>query len=118
SGPRLNPEDDYRAHRQVYDLKYRGLGDPLELVGKAHQEHYIVEEAEYSSGRDLFEHDVEYSNGAGTDWYWKRCNATGGKPNFWGRAAARFGDIDFKAAGRDGFGEHWPVDYAEIAPWF
>src|SRR6266849_3646875 len=118
SGPRMNPEKDYRGHRQVYDLKYRGYGDPLRLKGKAHREPYSVEESEYSEGRDLFEHDVAYSNGPGTDWYWKRCKATGGKANFWGRSSARYGDIDFKAADLDGFGENWPVDYAEISPWF
>src|SRR6266849_2786271 len=117
-GARMNPEKDYRGHRQVYDLKYRGYGDPLRLKGKAHREPYSVEESEYSEGRDLFEHDVAYSNGPGTDWYWKRCKATGGKANFWGRSSARFGDIDFKAADLDGIGENWPVDYAEISPWF
>src|SRR5437660_9674247 len=90
----------------------------MRLKGKAHQEPYSVEESEYSEGRDLFEHDVAYSNSPGTDWYWKRCKATGGKANFWGRSSARFGDIDFKAADLDGFGENWPVDYAEISPWF
>ena len=116
SGPRMDPQKDYRGHRQVYDLKYRGFGDPLRFKGKAHQEPYSVEESEYSEGRDLFEHDIAYSNAPGTDWYWKRCKATGGKANFWGRSSARFGDIDFKAADLDGFGENWPVDYAEIAP--
>ena len=118
SGPRTNPTTDYRRHRQVYDLKYRGYGNPLRLKGKAHQEPYSVEESEYSEGRDLFEHDVAYSNAPGTDWYWKRCKGTGGKANFWGRSSARFGDIDFKAADLDGFGENWPVDYAEMSPWF
>src|SRR6266700_4064630 len=118
SGPRTDPDKDYRNHQQVYDLKYRGYGDPLRLKGKAHQEPYSVEESEYSEGRDLFEHDVAYSTAPGTDWYWKRCKATGGKANFWGRSSARFGDIDFKAADLDGFGENWPVDYAEISPWF
>src|ERR1700758_3028734 len=118
SGPRIDPTEDYRGHRQVYDLKFRGYGNPLRFEGKAHQEPYSVEESEYSEGRDLFEHDVAYSNAPGTDWYWKRCKGTGGKANFWGRSSARFGDIDFKAADLDGFGENWPVDYAEIAPWF
>jgi len=118
SGPRTNPAKDYRRHRHVYDLKYRGYGNPLRLEGKAHQEPYSVEESEYSEGSDLFEHDVAYSNEPGTDWYWKRCKGTGGKANFWGRSSARFGDIDFKAADLDGFGENWPVDYAEISPWF
>lgn len=118
SGPRTNPETDYRGHRQVYDLQYRGYGDPLRFKDKAHQEPYSVEESEYSEGSDLFEHDVAYSNAPGTDWYWKRCKGTGGKANFWGRSSARFGDIDFKAADLDGFGENWPVDYAEMTPWF
>ena len=67
SGPRTDPDRDYRGHRQGYDLKYRGYGDPLRLQGKAHQEPYSVEESEYSEGRDLFEHDVAYSNAPGTD---------------------------------------------------
>ena len=118
SGPRMEPGKHYRLHRQPYDLKFRGLGDPMVLAGRAHQELYSVEESEYNAGPELFEHDVTYSNAPGTDWYWKRCKATGGKANFWGRSSARFGDIDFKAARLDGFGEDWPVDYSEIAPWF
>ncbi len=118
SGQRTNPAEDYRLHRQPYDLKFRGLGNPLALQGKPHQEHYTVEESEYSEGRDLFEHDITYSIAPGSDWYWKRCKATGGKANFWGRSSARFGDIDFKAAELDGVGENWPVDYAEMSPWF
>jgi choline dehydrogenase-like flavoprotein len=118
SGPRTQPATDYRMHRQVYDLKYRGYGDPLALKGRAHQERYSVEESEYNEGPHLWEHDIAYSNGAGTDWYWKRCKGTGGKANFWGRSSCRYGDIDFKAASLDGVGVDWPVDYAEIAPWF
>ncbi len=118
SGPRTNPTKDYRQHRQVYDLKYRGFGDPMLLADSPHQERYSVEETEYNEGPHLWEHDVTYTNAPGTDWGWKRCKGTGGKTNFWGRSSARFGDIDFKAASLDGFGEDWPVDYAEISPWF
>jgi choline dehydrogenase-like flavoprotein len=118
SGPRIQPAKHYKLHRQVYDLKYRGYGDPMSLQGKAHQEHYSIEESEYSDGPEIWEHDVAYANAPGTDWYWKRCKGTGGKANFWGRSSARFGDIDFKAADLDGFGDNWPLDYAEIAPWF
>ncbi len=118
SGPRTIPAKDYRQHRHVYDLKYRGLGDPLILKDCAHQERYSIEESAFNEGPHLWEHDVVYSNAPGTDWYWKRCKGTGGKANFWGRSSCRFGDIDFKAASLDGFGEDWPVDYAEISPWF
>ena len=44
SGPRTIPAKDYRQHRQVYDLKYRGFGDPMILADSPHQEHYSVEE--------------------------------------------------------------------------
>lgn len=40
SGPRTDPDQDYRNHRQVYDLKYRGYGDPLRFKDKPHQEPY------------------------------------------------------------------------------
>ena len=49
---------------------------------------------------------------------WPRCNAVGGKTNFWGRSSARFGDIDFRAASLDGYGVDWPVSYADIAPYY
>src|SRR5213596_3777319 len=62
SGPRTEPAKDYKLHRQVYDLKYRGYGNPMRLEGKAHQEPYSVEESEYSDASDIFEHDVAYSN--------------------------------------------------------
>jgi choline dehydrogenase-like flavoprotein len=67
SGPRTDPAKDYRLHRQPFDLKYRGYGNPLRFEGKAHQEPYSVEESEYSEGRDLFEHDIAYSTAPGTD---------------------------------------------------
>ncbi|MBI3476008.1 MAG: GMC family oxidoreductase [Acidobacteria bacterium] len=118
SGPRTDPEKDYKLHRQSFDLKYRGFGDPTIHNGLAHRERYSVEETEYNEGPHLWEHDVAYSNAVGTNWYWKRCKGTGGKANFWGRSSCRYGDIDFKAASLDGFGEDWPVDYAEISPWF
>ena len=55
----------------------------------------------------------------GTSWEWPRCHAVGGKTNFWGRSAARMGDIDFKTASVDGgYDVDWPVTYDEIAPYY
>ena len=42
----------------------------------------------------------------------------GGRTNVWGRQSYRMGDLDFKAASRDGFGEDWPLSYADLAPWY
>ncbi len=54
----------------------------------------------------------------GTKYAWVRARCVGGKTNIWGRLALRLSDIDFKAASRDGFGEDWPISYADIAPYY
>jgi choline dehydrogenase-like flavoprotein len=110
SGRRLDPAKDFRNHKMSYDLKYRGFGDP-----KKRDQYYHIEN-EYSDG--LWEHGITYTTAPGTQWEWPRCHAVGGKTNFWGRSAARFGDIDFRAASLDGFGADWPLTYKEIAPYY
>lgn len=110
SGRRVDPARDFRNHRQRYDLKYRGFGDPKTRHIRYHDEN------EYTEG--LWEHDVVYTTAPGTEWEWLRVKVTGGKANFWGRSSARFGDIDFRAASLDGFDVDWPLTYGEIAPYY
>ena len=54
----------------------------------------------------------------GTPYAWVRARRLGGKTNIWGRLALRLSDCDFKAASRDGFGEDWPISYADISPYY
>src|SRR5712691_10040789 len=110
SGRRLDPAKDFRNHRQPYDMLYRGFGDPRK------RDRYYHIENEYTDG--LWEHGITYTTAPGTVWEWPRCHAVGGKTNFWGRSSARFGEIDFKAASRDGAGVDWPITYEEIAPYY
>jgi len=119
SGPRIIPAKDFRGHRQKYDLKYRGFGDPKIRANYPAPWNRMEEHGgEFTEGPKFWEHEIAYSNAPGSNWVWTRCKATGGKANFWGRSSCRFGDIDFKAASLDGFDVDWPVDYAEMAPWF
>jgi choline dehydrogenase-like flavoprotein len=111
AGRRLDPQKDFRNHKQPYDLKFRGMNSPEKRklsIG------YM--DNEYTDG--IWEHDIVFTTAAGTEWTWRRCFAVGGKTNFWGRSSARFSDIDFKAASRDGYDVDWPVTYAEIAPYY
>jgi choline dehydrogenase-like flavoprotein len=110
SGRRFDPAKDFRNHKQSYDMKYRGFGDP-----RRRDQYYHIE-SEYTDG--LWEHGITYTTAPGTIWEWPRCHGVGGKTNFWGRSSARFGDIDFKAASLDGAGVDWPISYAEIAPYY
>ncbi len=49
---------------------------------------------------------------------WWRSRMLGGRTNHWSRIALRHGPYDFKPRSRDGLGFDWPVDYAEIAPYY
>ena len=42
----------------------------------------------------------------------------GGRSLSWGRQSYRMGDIDFKCADRDGFGENWPISYKDLVPYY
>ncbi len=54
----------------------------------------------------------------GTPYAWVRAQVLGGKTNFWGRGALRYGPLQFKAASRDGFDVDWPISYEEVAPYY
>src|SRR5262249_56271469 len=36
----------------------------------------------------------------------------------WGRESDGTSDTDFKAASRDGYGDDWPISYADVAPYY
>ncbi|MBV8809311.1 MAG: GMC family oxidoreductase [Acidobacteriaceae bacterium] len=111
AGRRLNPRKDFRNHRMPYDMKFRGFGDP-----KLRAQSYGYMDNEYTQG--IWEHEIIFTTAPGTKWMWPRCFAVGGKTNFWGRSSARFSQIDFRAASRDGYDIDWPVTYEEIAPYY
>ncbi|HXE14104.1 MAG TPA: GMC family oxidoreductase [Bryobacteraceae bacterium] len=54
----------------------------------------------------------------GTRYTWARSRVVGGKTNLWGRLALRLSDYDFKARDHDGYGENWPISYADLAPYY
>lgn len=111
AGRKLDPEKDFRNHRMPWDMKYRGFGDP-----KRRAISYGYMDNEYT--HDAWEHEIPFTTAPGTKWMWPRCYAVGGKTNFWGRSSARFSEIDFRAASRDGYDVDWPLTYDEIAPYY
>ncbi len=54
----------------------------------------------------------------GTPYAWVRARVLGGKTNLWGRVSLRFSEQDLKGKSFDGFGEDWPIGYADIAPYY
>jgi choline dehydrogenase-like flavoprotein len=71
--------------------------------------------SDYSKNIVVDEKDNPYT---GTNYAWVRARLLGGKTNIWGRLALRLSDYDFKAKSRDGYGEDWPISYADIQPYY
>ena len=48
----------------------------------------------------------------------ERSRGLGGKTMLWNAVALRFSQRDFKGREHDGVGEDWPLDYADMAPYY
>ncbi|MFV0252218.1 MAG: GMC oxidoreductase, partial [Beutenbergiaceae bacterium] len=70
-------------------------------------------------GRFLVD-DLEdpYSTPLGHPYLWIRGKQLGGRMHAYGRVLQRMTDLDFKAASRDGYGNDWPIEYADLVPWY
>jgi choline dehydrogenase-like flavoprotein len=71
--------------------------------------------SDYSKNIVVDEKDHPYT---GTRYAWVRARCLGGKTTIWGRLALRMSDYELKARSRDGFGEDWPISYADLAPYY
>jgi choline dehydrogenase-like flavoprotein len=68
----------------------------------------------------LFVNDREnpYTTPRDAFYLWIRGRQLGGRLHTYGRMLLRMTDYDFKAASRDGYGEDWPISYADLAPYY
>ena len=92
-GPQAGIVREYDHYRAVYN----GIGSP-------YTRHLLTDER-----------DMPYT---GTPYAWARLRALGGKTLVWGRVALRLSDYDLKAKSHDGYGEDWPIGYADLAPYY
>ena len=49
---------------------------------------------------------------------WMRGYHKGGRSLLWGKQSYRLSPIDFEANSKDGIAIPWPINYAELAPWY
>jgi choline dehydrogenase-like flavoprotein len=115
AGPPVNPARDFTSHTWPYQMMYRGFGPP----GWKQQEQWMQDTASHFS-RHFYVKDSEhpYTTDPGKPFMWVRARIVGGKTLHWGRLSWRLSDLDFKAKSHDGFGDDWPISYAEIAPYY
>ena len=68
----------------------------------------------------LFVSDREqpFETPPGKPFSWIRGRAVGGRTLLWGGVTGRFSDNELNAASIDGYGEDWPLEYRELAPYY
>jgi choline dehydrogenase-like flavoprotein len=109
AGPMPEPGRDFARHEMPWDRPGRGLSferrrparndGRVPLMWRQHPDHPFTTPP-----------DKPFS--------WLRSRVVGGRSLHWSRASHRLSDYDFKAASRDGYGDDWPIGYADIAPYY
>lgn len=59
-----------------------------------------------------------YSTVDGRPFAWHRLRILGGRTLVWAGQCYRLSDYDFQAAGYDGYGDNWPLSYADVAAYY
>src|SRR6266540_6334632 len=134
AGKRIPIEQELRSMEWPYDHPRRGEAPPGDHAIRFNE--YNIRKPPYAKG-SAFKHVFSYVGGwggsdyvknilvdekdnpyTGTKYAWVRARLLGGKTNIWGRLALRLSDYDFKGKTHDGYGEDWPISYADIAPYY
>ena len=134
AGKKIPIEQELRSMEWPYEHPRRGEWPPGNHAIR-HNE-YTIRQPPYAK-KTAFKHVYSYVGGwggsdyvknilvdekdhpyTGTRYAWVRARLLGGKTNIWGRLALRLSDYDFKGKTHDGYGEDWPISYADIAPYY
>ena len=109
AGPPVDLSRDRRSV-PVHEMAYRGLMEPGAIGDGAIGENVL----------SAFVHpsEVPYTHDADKPYVWVRNRVVGGRSVFWSRQSFRLSDYEFKAKDHDGFGENWPINLADLAPYY
>lgn len=107
------PPNSTRAfdRKAASSLPFRGFGDPNKVP-------HVFQANEGNENQWVSEQQVPYTHAPGAEYNWVRVRMTGGRSNYWARMSFRLSDYEFKAKDFDGFGENWPIAYADLAPYY
>ncbi|MEO7652193.1 MAG: GMC family oxidoreductase [Bryobacteraceae bacterium] len=110
AGPPLD-FDRHRILKPAYELPYRGFGRPGRFP-------HVTQANEFDANMWADEKQNPYTHDPKDPYYWVRIRLIGGKTLRWGRASWRLSDYEFQCKNHDGFGENWPLEYKDLAPYY
>jgi choline dehydrogenase-like flavoprotein len=118
AGRALDPEQDFAPPPERRRSKIQLTSRARAVLGGQHVQARCMSFSPLT--RHLFVNDREnpYRAAPGKPFNWYRARQVGGKLHLWGRNALRISDHELKAARIDGHGQPWPIDYADLEPWY
>lgn len=105
---------DYSEHTMPWQLPFLGQSPKVLRERPIQGKCYACSEYNYK----WFVNDLENPYTQEKPFNWIRMRVVGGRSLSWGRQSYRMGDIDFKAASHDGYGEDWPIQYSDLVPYY
>ena len=113
AGRKITPAD-FTEHTQSWQLPYLGNSPHIRKDRPIQGLCYACRESNY----EWFVNDTENPYVQDKPFHWIRQRVLGGRSLSWGRQSYRMGNLDFKAASHDGYGDDWPVSYEEMVPYY
>lgn len=103
------------ANLSRWELPHRGW-----ITNKTRQQNPLISKAAgyEESTQHFFVKDADHPYVQEKPFQWVRGYQVGGKSLTWGRACARWSEYDFMAPKRYGYGESFPIGYADIKDWY
>jgi choline dehydrogenase-like flavoprotein len=116
AGRALDPQRDFSEHVLPYQVMFRGFSPEMHRTRPIQSTSYACREYNYK----WFVNDLKnrYTTPDDKPFNWIRLRILGGRSLVWGRVSLRLSDLDFQAAQHDGYGDNWPIHYADVAPYY
>lgn len=109
---------NFSEHTPKFQLKYRNMAPEIYSKSRPIQSK-VYAFSEYTADWYCDDSQEPYTTAQGKPYNWLgRTRVVGGRMNIWGRICLRYNDWDMKAPLRDGYGEPWPLEYKDLAPYY
>lgn len=113
AGPKIT-QADFSEHKQPWQMPFLGMSPKLFQDRPIQALCYACSEYNYK----WFVSDIDNPYTQEKPFHWIRMRVLGGRSLSWGRQSYRHGDVDFRAASRDGYGDNWPISYQDLVPYY
>lgn len=113
AGGKVSPKD-FTEHTQAWQYPLLGQSPKVIQDRPIQGQCYACREGNYK----WFVNDKENPYVQAKPFNWIRMRVVGGRSLSWGRQSYRMSDLDLKAASHDGYGDDWPISYADLVPFY